>query len=304
MTQAEELELSIWTTMYWEYSPEDACRHIASQGWRFIDLSAEHLGELMNANDPDRYRGFRALLDALRIEAQQAHGPMQPDLALGDDKDRRRYVEFCGRWIEAAGRAGVKHLVLHPAHAADLPRRDLVHRNVAAFQAMIPFCARHGVKIAIENDCNDRFFSTADEIAEVLDTIGHPLVVHCFDTSHANWQGLDIPAAIRQIGRRLAVTHLSDNDGTFDQHLLPYQGNIDWRAVLGALREAGYEGTLNWELARENHSPADVRDLKLRHLERVVHWAVCEGPVHPKFPQRDDAVLDFCKIAWTQTYLG
>jgi len=301
--QPAELKLSIWTTMYWEYSPEDACRHIASLGWRFIDLSAEHLGELMNANDPDRYRAFRTLLDGLGIEATQAHGPMQADLTLGDDSDQRRYVEFCGRWIEAAGRAGVKHLVLHPAHSDDLSRRDITDRNVAAFRAMVPLCARHSVKIAVENGCNDRFFSTPDEIVEVLDTIAHPLVVHCFDTSHANWQGLDIPAAIRQIGHRLAVTHLSDNDGTFDQHLLPYQGNIDWRGVLGALRDADHQGTLNWELARENHSPSDIRDLKLKHLERVVHWLLRETPVHPKFPQRGGTPLDFCKIAWTQTYL-
>jgi len=53
---------------------------------------------------------------------------------------------------------------------------------------------------------------------------------------------------VRTIGKRLGVLHLHDNDGERDDHLPPYLGNLDFDAMMEALKEVGYEGNINFEI--------------------------------------------------------
>ena len=56
-----------------------------------------------------------------------------------------------------------------------------------------------------------------------------------------------------------AATHLHDNDGDSDGHLIPGEGKATFPALWDALEEAGYEGPLTFELRRrENGSYADL----------------------------------------------
>lgn len=50
----------------------------------------------------------------------------------------------------------------------------------------------------------------------------------CFDTGHANLFHDDIAADVRLLDKDLACLHVHDNKGNWDQHLIPYQGNIKW----------------------------------------------------------------------------
>jgi sugar phosphate isomerase/epimerase len=45
------------------------------------------------------------------------------------------------------------------------------------------------------------------------------------------------------------ATHVHDNHGRHDDHLMPFDGSIDWDSALLALRKVGYDGRLTFELA-------------------------------------------------------
>ena len=108
------------------------------------------------------------------------------------------------------------------------------------------------------------------ELWELIEAVGSKALGICFDSSHANCLGLDIPEAIRECGDRLWVTHISDNDGTADQHRMPFCGNIDWIGVIGALKEVGYAGLFNLEIGGERCRPLEVQDAKLHYLKEVL----------------------------------
>ena len=59
--------------------------------------------------------------------------------------------------------------------------------------------------------------------------------------------GKDSIIAIRQMGERLKVTHIHNNFKFYDLHLTPDNGNIDWKSVMTALAEVGYDGPLTLE---------------------------------------------------------
>jgi sugar phosphate isomerase/epimerase len=74
----------------------------------------------------------------------------------------------------------------------------------------------------------------------------------------------------RQMGARLALTHLHDNDGSEDQHRPagrhgpnggePGGGVIDWPALIAALRDVGYPERNVWMLEGGTQVPGDVPD--------------------------------------------
>ena len=61
--------------------------------------------------------------------------------------------------------------------------------------------------------------------------------------------GWDLAQAVRDVGPRLMALHISDNDGSEERHWLPFEGVIDWPAFCSALKEAGYDGPLMYEVA-------------------------------------------------------
>jgi len=44
------------------------------------------------------------------------------------------------------------------------------------------------------------------------------------------------------------TTHLHDNRGTTDDHLVPFDGTLDWVATMTAFQKIGYSGPLMFEV--------------------------------------------------------
>jgi sugar phosphate isomerase/epimerase len=63
-----------------------------------------------------------------------------------------------------------------------------------------------------------------------------------------------------------------DNGGRTDDHLVPFDGTIDWPAALTAVQKVGYEGTLMLEIAaRGSAKDTLVRAQRARQkMERLL----------------------------------
>ena len=53
----------------------------------------------------------------------------------------------------------------------------------------------------------------------------------------------------KTVSEHLIATHVHDNRGRADDHLVPFEGTIDWPAALTAVQKVGYDGALMFELA-------------------------------------------------------
>ncbi len=69
----------------------------------------------------------------------------------------------------------------------------------------------------------------------------------CLDVGHAHLTG-GAPEAAELLSGYLITTHLHDNRGRTDEHLVPFEGTIDWTATMVALAKVGYTGPLVFEL--------------------------------------------------------
>jgi len=52
-------------------------------------------------------------------------------------------------------------------------------------------------------------------------------------------------------------THVHDNRGMRDEHLVPFAGSIDWDVAMMATQKIGYDGPLMFEVANTGN-PVEV----------------------------------------------
>lgn len=89
----------------------------------------------------------------------------------------------------------------------------------------------------------------------------------CLDFGHAHLAG-DVADEIEVSAEHLVTTHVHDNRGREDDHLVPYQGTINWGAALMTMQKIGYEGTYLMELA-SGGNPAAVLEEARRARQRI-----------------------------------
>jgi sugar phosphate isomerase/epimerase len=78
----------------------------------------------------------------------------------------------------------------------------------------------------------------------------------CLDYGHAHLMG-DLGEAIEALSGHLWTTHVHDNGGRRDDHLVPFAGTIDWDAAMMATQKIGYEDVLMLEVG-DTGDPVDV----------------------------------------------
>jgi sugar phosphate isomerase/epimerase len=110
-----------------------------------------------------------------------------------------------------------------------------------------------GVKIAVEplNRFETYFFNRAAQALALADAVSPECGV-CLDAFHLNIEEEDMYDAIRLAGKRLFDFHVADNN-RFAAGL----GQLDWKKIIGTLKEIGYDGAVTNEfVAPVDRTPA------------------------------------------------
>lgn len=237
---------------------------------------------------------LRRLADEAGVEIGQTHA----DFSL-TSKD----FAFSAGWSETFDRAvasikatsylGVRYCVLHPVRVPGRYNGKLVEECYAEardfYARLIPYLEKYDVVCCIENMwARDPYFgricatilSRPEEMVRMCDelnAIAPNRFAICVDVGHAELTQ-DVPhEMIRICGSRVKVLHLHDTDGISDLHTIPYSVHgkpagtepmrTDWKAVMQALREIGYEGTLNFEVTIPGPTP--LVPAGLRYLGKI-----------------------------------
>lgn len=159
---------------------------------------------------------------------------------LGD-----REAEKIKRCIRVAAEYDVKTVVSHVVSDINAPLTS--NLGLCRFGKIVIEAEKYGVKLAFENTEYTR------HLALVLSSFDSPLF--CYDAGHEHCYTPGINH-MAMYGNRLGFLHLHDNLGmnksyrashADDLHRLPFDGNIDWKKVLGSIKKVSYGGTLMLE---------------------------------------------------------
>jgi sugar phosphate isomerase/epimerase len=233
--------------------------------YRYVNqiLSPALLAEIAQAGIPSmeifcssfhfNYREQRSVRDVsdclaeYQLELHSLHSPTERDsgsgresgvpISISDTERIRRLdaVDEVKRALEVAERIPFRFLVQHLGRGRQDADPRMLDAAFNSLEHLVIFAKQRGVVIALEN--------TPGELGSPLtlqhfiaDTHLHDLRL-CFDVGHAHMEdGID--PSFEAMRDRVATTHLHDNHGEKDEHLLPYEGSVDWDGALRALASA------------------------------------------------------------------
>lgn len=223
----------------WDFSMFDMCQY---------DWNTNQAVTTGHPLASDNYLAFARKLKQIGLDngivCNQSHAPFPVSCP--------EIYSYLKRAIECTAVAGGEICVIHPDNY------KTPQENAEMYHELLPFAKECGVKIATENmwcwdtvkhESSFAACATSESFVEHIDTVADPSLVACLDLGHAEMRGSGSGAAnmIRALGHRLQALHIHDNDRWHDSHQIPFSMDMDFDAIVAALKEIGYSGWFTLE---------------------------------------------------------
>ncbi len=255
------IRLAFSTNAYTSMSVDDAVGDIAAAGYQGVELLADkpHLWPpTFTQGDAERLRGR---LDGLGLGLSNVNANctfgyfrdpppepfFEPSLVSPDPRmraDRLAYIELTlqiASWLGAANISITSgRLLIPPDRAWGVLTENLLRVCDRAEQA-------GGIRVGIETEPG-LFIETSAELAELISRVGSPLLGANLDLGHAHVGGETAAEAVGRLTDRIWNVHVEDLPGRKHYHLVPGEGDYDFKAARRALVEGGYDRYATVEL--------------------------------------------------------
>jgi sugar phosphate isomerase/epimerase len=188
-------------------------------------------------------------------------------IAASDRDQREAAVRETAAALGLAERIPFDALVVHLGTPTSRQTAGDNHRAsaVRSLEEICELAAARSVRVAVEVIPNK--LSDAAALAAMLEQdVDARHAGICMDFGHAHLMG-DVVDAIEAASEHIIATHVHDNRGKDDAHLVPGQGTIDWSAALITMQKIGYTGTYLMELANTG-TPGAVLEEARRARQR------------------------------------
>jgi sugar phosphate isomerase/epimerase len=182
-------------------------------------------------------RDYNLKLHALHAPPERDFNPMHESsapLSICDPERVRRLeaVDEIKRALDVAEFMPFRYLVQHIGGSRDTADERRFDAAFSSLEHLHIFAKERGVTLALENTPGE--LATPSHLRQfIIDTRLTDLRL-CFDIGHAHI-GDGVLASLEPMREFLATSHIHDNHGLKDEHLLPYEGTIEWKSALPAL---------------------------------------------------------------------
>ena len=209
--------------------------------------------------------------EAAGIRINQMHMPY-PTLVPGAKKEINDYLwnVVAPKSLEVCTFLECPYIVIHGFKLARyLGSEEAEWAETEKFlNYLAPMAKEMGITICIENlydsmgghlvegpCCNVK--KAVERIDRMNDKYHAEVLGFCFDIGHANLVGIDFESFITDLGNRLKVLHIHDNDGIADLHQIPYtftknrenKPSTDWDGFIRGLKNIKFNNSLSFETA-------------------------------------------------------
>jgi sugar phosphate isomerase/epimerase len=167
-------------------------------------------------------------------------------------------VDEIKRALEIAEIVPFRYLIQHMGVGGEEFEMYKFDAAFAALEELRVFARQIGVEILLENIPNE--LSSAARLRQ-FEELTHMGLNYAFDTGHAQ-MGEGVEAAFNIMKERIRSTHVHDNDGKEDGHLLPFSGAIDWKKTMALLRSRENQYPLLLELKERPDTPHPLEKVR------------------------------------------
>lgn len=209
----------------------------------------------------------------------------------GDEKSRCRMQTAASKSMEICAFFQCPYMVVHGLGCAGISGEYAAAQEwISQFvETLAPMAKELKITICIENGyTNIGNHITEDHCHDVKNAVafidhmnikyGAEVLGFGFDTGQANLAGINFEDCIMQLGTRLKVLHIHDNDGIRDLHQIPFTsvgdcGNVsstDWDGFVRGLQKIQFDKILSFDVASSLLAfPGKIKQDVLRFLALI-----------------------------------
>jgi protein FrlC len=254
------------------YPLDEVIKRLARIGYQGIEIGAASPHAYPRHMTPERKQYIRDVLqdNNLQVAAMlpAPGGGQGANVASPIPEERadtiqyyKDVVDLCAYW------GGKKVIYVAGWQIFGTTRRQAWDWSLQALGDIARHASDAGVTMVVEPTPTDsNLIETADDALELQEAAGLDNVKVMFDTFHAIYRNEPITDYVYRMGKELSHVHLSDND-----RLPPGSGSTDFRPLLAALEDVGYDGWLSMEISfdRRGVDPDSVARKALEHLQSL-----------------------------------
>lgn len=228
-----------------DFHPPEVLGHYSRAGCKVVQVYRNRQREFTP-------KDIVSVVNSVPLRIDSLHGVFGDDLdpSSEDEAARGFAVETYRREADFCQQIGGDLVVVHPSPAR-VPVESL-DRKYAQLRRSFDELGKIGERMhqtfAFEN--MPPYHPVGNDVARLVGEIvacGHPRIVFLLDTGHAHMTGGIVPA-VRTAGANIKYTHVHDNDGQVDTHLMPLRGTLPWDDFGDALHEVAYGGVFLLEV--------------------------------------------------------
>ena len=231
---------------------EKTIARLAKSGYDAIEISGEpekydtkHVGKLLKDHGLKCWGSVTLMLG-------------DRDLLAKDERKRAMSVKYVKDTITMVKELAGEEITIVPSTVGKINAQGNPDEEWTWAVESLKQCYEHGnkegVKLAIEplNRFETYFLNRHDQALALAKAVG-PNCGICLDAFHLNIEEQDMLQAIRNAGDKLVDFHVADNN-----RMAAGQGALDWKRIIGTLKEIGYKGALTVEfVAPVDRTPAN-----------------------------------------------
>jgi sugar phosphate isomerase/epimerase len=243
-------EIGISTGIAYQYPIADALDAIAAAGFRVLELStAPHHFDYAR---PDAVEQVRARLEGTGLRVHSLHAPFGHDVNITSPEESIRRASFdrLERAADALRALSGSLFVIHPGGEDQRwiwDRAARLELSVEGLTRVWNTCRSRGLVLVVETPLPHLIGGQPDDFQLVLDRLPVDGTAICIDTSHVAL-GAGVDSCLQRFGHRLAHVQVSDNNGVYDDHLVPGEGRIAWPRFVEGLGHLRYAGVFMLEV--------------------------------------------------------
>jgi len=195
------------------------------------------------------------------------------NLAHPEEGQRKKAVKFVKDAIDLTSELGGKLMLTLPGKVeqpslmeSKVSYRKYFEQSVKSLKECARYAENAGIILGVENAVVGNFADLPEELYRLVREVGSEHVKAYLDVANANVYHSPIEY-IRVLKDVLAdLIHITDNDGSYPNHLPIGMGNIDFKGVLKELKSLGWDGYLVPELFYDKDPIGGIKQSKEKLL--------------------------------------
>ncbi|MHB1000278.1 MAG: sugar phosphate isomerase/epimerase family protein [Armatimonadota bacterium] len=251
-------------------------------GYESVEVCLSDTGDVsLQTTEQDAKNIIKAADDAgIKISSVATGLYWGKSLSASDPAVRAEALDIAKKQLDVAAWLGAGAILLIPGSvdvffdptAEVVTYSDVWCRATDAVGSLVSQAESLKVAIGVENVWN-KFLVGPVEIRDFVDQFNSDYVGSYFDVGNA--MNIGYPEQwIKMLGKRIKRVHLKDfrrGVGTADGFVDLLSGDVNWPAVIGALKEIGYDGYLTAEMIPTyKHYPEVLIDNTSRAMDAIL----------------------------------